>query len=105
MGQVAITHIVFMKFPDPTPAILRQARQRLLGMHGRVASLRSIEVGLDFDRSARAWDLALLTRFDSRDALAAYQSDPAHLEVLTWLRSLPITSAVVDYETAPGAEH
>lgn len=101
MPRAAVTHIVFMKFPNPTHEILQQARAKLLGMQGRVASLRTVEVGLDFDRSARAWDLALVTSFDSREAMDEYQNDPAHLEVLTWLRSLPITSAVVDYYT-PG---
>lgn len=94
-----ITHIVLFKFTDRSPETVERAREMLTGMTGRVPSLREIEVGADVLHSARSYDLALITRFDSLDALAAYQRDPVHAPIAAELRAMAEQIAVVDFES------
>lgn len=94
-----ITHIVCFKLKDPTPETLAEARAMLLGMEGKVPMLRHLEAGIDVVRSERSYDLALVTRFDSREDLAAYQTDPHHGGVVApYMRSISSAVVAVDYE-------
>lgn|SRR5690554_381762 len=90
-----VTHVVFFKFADPTDA--EQARTLLLGMQGRIPGLRQVEAGLDFTRSARSFDLALITRHDDRSALDVYRDHPVHQEVARFIRERSTASAAVDF--------
>lgn len=96
-----ITHIVFFKLTDQSPDSIAAARDLLLGMDGRVPHLRHLEVGVDVIRSERSYDLALVTKFESLDDLAAYQVDPYHSgTVVPYMKSVCSAIAAVDYETA-----
>lgn len=88
-------HVVFFKFTDFNDRT--EAQSRLETMKGTVTSLRSIEVGLDLVGSPRSWDMVLTTRFDDRAGYEAYAVDPAHLVVLSWLKTVVGESATVDY--------
>ena len=55
-----IKHIVCFKLKDPTPEACEKCREVLLSMKGNVPTLRGIEVGIDFMRSARSCDVVLL---------------------------------------------
>jgi hypothetical protein len=88
-------HTVFFKFTDFHDRT--EAKSRLETMKGTVSSLRSIEVGLDRVGSSRSWDMVLITRFDDRAGYEAYAVDPAHLVVLSWLKTVVAESATVDY--------
>jgi hypothetical protein len=91
-----VKHIVFMKFPDFSVA--QTARKKLLSMRGNVESLQDIEVGIDFSRSPRSYDLALVTTFDSKEDLEAYRIDPYHRKIVEWLKEVGAETKVVDYE-------
>ncbi len=92
-----VTHVVLMKFkPADKLKNLELARERLLAMRGVVPSLRHIEVGLNVVPSERAFDLSLITRFDSLEALQEYAVDPAHVEVKNFLGTVLELSYVVD---------
>jgi hypothetical protein len=90
-----------MKFkPEDQRANLERARELLLGLPGKVKSLRYLEVGLNCVPSERAFDLALLTRFDDLAGLEEYADDPVHVEVKRFLAGVLETSHVVDYSAA-----
>lgn len=55
-------------------------------------------VGIDVIRSPRSYDLALITKFDSVQALQAYQNHPVHQEVLRYIASVKESSISVDFE-------
>lgn len=94
-----ITHIVFFKLSDPTQENIAQTRDLLLSMEGNIPLLRHLEVGVDFIRSERSYDLALVTKFDSAADLQAYQVHPYHAgKVVTHMKSVSSASATVDYE-------
>lgn len=91
-----IVHVVLFKFPESADA--ERARARLLTMSGKIPGLISVETGLDVTRSARSYDLALITRHTSKEALAAYQTHPVHVEVATFIRERMNGAAAVDFE-------
>jgi len=91
-----VVHVVLFKFPTSSDA--EEARGRLLAMKGRIVGLVDVEAGLDFTRSPRSFDLALITRHDSREALTAYETDPVHVEAATFIRSKMTGAAAVDFD-------
>ena len=95
-----VTHIVLFKLKDNSADSVRQAREKLLSMNGKVDLLRHLEVGLDVIHSARSYDIALFTRFDSLDDLQAYQVHPYHGgDVAPYMREASEAVAVVDYQS------
>ena len=73
-----VRHIVMFKLKDNSPQSLEKAKEVLLSMKGNVSLLRGIEVGIDFLRSERSYDVVLITDFDTREDLALYQKDKYH---------------------------
>ena len=95
-----VTHIVLFKLKDNSADSIRQAQEKLLSMNGKVDLLRHLEVGLDVIHSARSYDIALFTRFDSLDDLQAYQVHPYHGgDVAPYMREASEAVAVVDYQS------
>jgi len=95
-----ITHIVFFKLTNPTAENISTTKAKLLSMDGKIDLLRHLEVGEDIIRSERSYDLALVTKFDSLDALQAYQVHPYHAgEVVPHMKSVCSSVVAVDYES------
>lgn len=93
------THIVFFKLNDPTPVNVEKAKNILLGMEGNIPQLKYLEVGVDILHTERSYDLALITRFECKNDMDAYQVHPYHVnEVIANLRPMLKGSAAVDYE-------
>lgn len=97
-----ITHIVLFKLADRSPANVEKTRDILLGLRGKVPTLRHLEVGVNVVPSDRAYDLALVARFDSLEDLRAYQVHPFHVEVANCIASVRDSVVAVDYESDPG---
>ncbi len=94
-----ITHIVFFKLSDPSTDNIAATQAKLLSMEGKIAELRHLEVGIDVIRSERSYDIALVTKFDSLDALQAYQVHPYHSgEVIPHMKAVCSSIVAVDYE-------
>lgn len=93
------THIVFFKLKDKSTENIEKAKELLLSMEGKIQQLRGLEVGTDVVHSARSFDIALLTRFDSHKDMDDYQVSDYHVnEVLKNLKPMLESSAAVDYE-------
>lgn len=93
------THIVFFKLKDKSKGNIEKAREILLRTEGRVPTLKTIKVGIDVVHSPRSYDLALVSTFDSRQDMDAYQVHPVHTdEVLAELKPMLESSAAVDFE-------
>ena len=90
-----MTHVVLFKFADPAAA--ETAAAKLAAMDGRIETLRGIQVGLDVSKSARSFDVALITRFDDQAGLDAYAVHPVHQEVVSYIKANAEKSIVVDY--------
>ncbi len=95
-----VTHIVLFKLSDPTPENISTTRKKLLSMQGKIEQLRHLEAGIDVIRSERSYDIALVTKFDSLQALQEYQVHPYHAgEVVPHMKSVCASIVAVDYES------
>jgi hypothetical protein len=92
-----IKHIVFFKLEDNSEANKEAVKTRIMGMKGKIALLKHIEVGVNFSPEERAFDLALVTDFETKEDLQAYAIHPLHVEVVTFLKSINTVTKVVDY--------
>lgn len=74
------THIVFFKAKEPTKENLEFLKKILLSMDGNIKELKQLEVGIDVIRSDRSYDIAIITRFDSKEDYLAYDVNEFHVE-------------------------
>lgn len=95
-----LTHVVLFKLKDRSPEAVEKTAEVLRGMAGKVAPLQAIEVGVNVLPSARAYDIALITRFASLADMELYQVHPIHQGVLAHMREVMESAAAVDFETA-----
>ena len=94
-----VVHIVMFKFRQENKvANIKQVEKELNGLLEKIDELKSIEVGVDFNGSQRAFDLSLYSTFESKDALACYATNPEHLKVVDLIKEVTSESKVVDYE-------
>lgn len=93
-----LRHVVFFKLKNPTPEVLNETKNVLMNLKGKIPELIDIEVGIDVVRSERSYDIALITTFESLDAMKAYQVHPLHVEVLKYIAEVRETVIAVDYE-------
>ncbi|MEA1893493.1 MAG: Dabb family protein, partial [Campylobacterota bacterium] len=84
-----IVHIVMFKFKEEEKALhVEQVKERLNALVDLIPSLNSIEVGVDFNQSERAFDLSLYSTFDTKEALSEYAVHPEHLKVVELIKSV-----------------
>ena len=94
-----IKHIVMFKLKNKNKENIEKIVSALKTLEGNIDVLRSAEVGVNFTKSERSYDIVLTTEFDDHNALNAYGPHPNHLPVVETVRSLCSGSIVVDYET------
>jgi len=93
-----IVHIVMFKFNEKNKEEnLLVVKSKLEELVSKIPTLLSIEVGIDFNQSDRAFDLSLYSTFNTKDDLKTYAVHPAHLEVVELIKSVTSQSKVVDY--------
>lgn len=90
-----LTHVVCFKFESMDVA--EEAARRLRSMAGQVPGLLSIQTGVDVVRSARSYDLALLTTFNDLAALEAYRVHPIHVAVAEYIQAHSKGTVAVDF--------
>jgi hypothetical protein len=98
-----IKHIVCWTFKENAEGCsraenLEKAKLALRSLKEKIAVIRSLEVGLNFDTSAEAFDLALYAEFRNRSDLKTYQEHEEHLKVVQFLRKVRDKRVVADYE-------
>jgi len=74
------THIVLFKTKEPTKENLEFLQKTFLSMNGNIKELKQLEVGIDVVRSDRSYDVAIITRFDSKEDYLAYDVNEFHVE-------------------------
>ena len=100
---VMVKHIVMWNVVESHEGMGRQEllgeiKKRIEAMKGVVPQIMEIEVGIDFNGSDAAFDIALYSVFEDRAALDAYQVHPAHEEVKKFVGAVTTARAVADYE-------
>lgn len=94
-----IVHIVLFDFKEENKEKnLLYIKAMLEALPSKIDELSHMEVGIDFNRSERAFDMSLYSTFASKEDLGIYASHPAHLEVVALIKEVTNSSKVVDYE-------
>ena len=93
-----VKHIVFFKLPDNSEANKQAVKDRIMSMQGKLDFVKHHEVGLNFSPEERAFDVALISDFETKEDLQTYATHPIHVEVVNFIKSLNAVSKVVDYE-------
>ena len=97
-----LTHIVMWRLAREPGDIYpeKQAHEmqtRLTALQGKIPEIQNFEVGLDINRTERAFDVVLVSSFASRDDLATYSRHPRPPAFVASLRGIVSEVLVVDY--------
>ena len=93
-----IVHVVMFKLKEEDKkANLLKIKAVLEQLPKTIEELISMEVGINFDESERAYDLSLYSTFKTKEDLKSYAVHPAHLKVVAFIKSVALESKVVDY--------
>ena len=95
-----LQHYVFIKYRAGTgDAHIAGFRDRMLALRGAIPEIAHLEIGRDILHDARSWDLVLIMRFASIEALRVYQRHPEHVKVMDY--NQPCVEAVgsVDFHS------
>ena len=98
-----INHVVLFKLKEynseeEKAGALSEIKEALLGLKGKIAELKYIEVGTNYQLTTKSFDLCLITHFDSIAGLDIYRVHPDHLEVAKLIGAHAIDRAAVDFE-------
>ena len=96
-----VTHVVMWKLKDSAEGYtkkenMEKIKKELEGLAGKIEGLLEMEVGFNFNPNG--FDLCLVSKFESREALDFYDSHPLHQQVRKYIRSVISERSVVDYE-------
>ncbi|MFA6138249.1 MAG: Dabb family protein [Sulfurimonas sp.] len=93
-----VIHIVMFKFKDKNKALnLAKVQSKLIKLETLIPGLKSMEVGINFNESDRAFDLSLYSTFEDESDLKAYSVHEEHLKVVELIKEVTTESKVVDY--------
>ena len=91
-----IRHIVMWKFRTGTEAEQARFLEGLRSLQGVIPQLLKSEVAVNVGRGN--YDAALVSEFESLEALETYKNDPRHKAVSALCKSIRIDRVAVDYE-------
>ena len=102
MAFVIIKHIVMFKLKDKSEGRDKAANVQLLkemleALPARIKEILFFEVGINFLQASVAFDLVLVSQFESIEALHSYQKHPEHLKVFDFVSKTCESRIVVDY--------
>lgn len=94
-----IKHIVCFKLKNNTDEEKNKVKELLLSMKENVPTVKDIEVGCDFLKSDRSFDVILQVTLASREVLDEYQNDEYHVNVVKkYMHQTAEKSVAVDYD-------
>ena len=102
MSSTMIKHIVMFKLKEEAEGRDKAANAQLLkamleALPASIKEIRFFEVGVNFLLASIAYDLVLVSQFESIEALQSYQKHPEHLKVFDFVVNTCENRIVVDY--------
>ena len=97
-----LKHIVFIKLKDVYSSeekelILNEITFRLNKLPNEIEQILKLETGRNISTRPSAFDISLSVSFNKEKDLNIYLVHPKHKEVLSYLSTLKLETAVVDY--------
>ncbi len=79
---------------------LKQLREMLDALPQQINEIKYFETGVNVSGSPAAFDLVLVSEFESLETLEAYRVHPEHEKVLDFVSGIKEATHVVDYNMA-----
>lgn len=99
-----IVHVVSWRLNGRSAMERRQQADTIVAAveltRGQVPGLASVDVGRNVINASDAWDVGAVMVFQSRAALDAYQTHPAHLALKAVVAPLRSARSQLDFERA-----
>ncbi|WP_055071400.1 Dabb family protein [Clostridium massiliamazoniense] len=93
-----IKHIVMWKLKEENKENnAMKIKNDLEALKDKIAEVKVIEVGINFNESEAAYDVVLYSEFESKEDLDIYQNNKDHKEVGVFVRACTTDRKVVDY--------
>ncbi len=98
-----IKHIVMIKMSDSYDLGVKQdkaveIKNLLDNLPARIEEIKAYEIGLNISSSPNAYDIVLVSTFESLDTLEKYRVHEEHQKVLKKIKEYASATTVVDYE-------
>lgn len=94
-----IKHVVCYQLYERTKEKAEEVKAMFMSMKGKIEVIKELQVGIDFLRSERSYDVILEITFNSIEDMNDYQKHPYHLEVVKpFMAQAKKLSVSVDYE-------
>ena len=98
-------HYVFIKYATNTSeAHVGEFCRRMRALVALVPGIEHLEIGRDILRDSRSWDVLLIMRFASVEALRHYQQHPEHQQVMAFNQPAVAEVGSVDFLQAAGQD-
>jgi Stress responsive A/B Barrel Domain len=97
-----IKHIVMFKVKESANGAdksqnIRRIKSDLEALPEKIAEIKFFEVGTNFSNAGMAYDLVLISEFESKEDLYSYQKHPDHVKVANFVNSVCENRIVADY--------
>jgi hypothetical protein len=93
-----LRHFILIKFKQgTTDEHIGEFCGRMLALRAAISCIEQLEIGRDILHDTRSWDLILIMRFASTEALRSYQRHPAHLAVMAFNQPSVADVASLDF--------
>lgn len=97
-----INHVVLFKLREYSETekmeVIAELKGKLLALKDKIAELKFVEVGENYELDAKSYDMALLTHFESLEDLDTYRVHPEHLKVVERIGQTTVARAAVDFK-------
>jgi len=97
-----IKHIVMFKLKElaegrDKAGNIEELKAKLEALPASIEEIKFFEVGINFIEASVAYDLVLVSEFESKEALYSYQKHTEHLKVADFVGKACESRIVVDY--------
>ena len=98
-----INHVVVFKLKKYDSAsekqnVIGSIEDALLSLKDKIAELKHIEVGVNYELEAKSYDVCLISHFENIQQLDRYRIHPEHLKVAELIGQHAVERAAVDFE-------
>jgi transcriptional regulator NrdR family protein len=94
-----LQHYVLIRYEkNVSEEHIQEFCRRMLALRTSIPGIEYLEIGRDILHDARSWDLILIMRFASVDALRSYQQHPDHQKVMAFNQPFVADVASVDFD-------
>lgn len=96
-------HVIMWKlneipFGKEKENVLVEMKNLLEGLNGKIPGVISLEAGINNFEDLNAFDIVLISKFDSKDAYLQYGKHPEHAKIVPFFKELNLSRSIVDYE-------